>query len=192
MLNYAHFQIGFWHPFGPHGHEEAKEILERKRREIDENKWTLWSFQKRHVLDAWLCEIHKVNPDAVHVFCSMSTGAVTPEHDPVDCTSFLWMGEPASAWRQMPEKIRVPHPFRDGSNEASAFVVERVEAAPDPFELPKIEWLCFKGGPHWRRDRVPTRGEYLIKAGGGERMRRCRAVLILKDPYLALVRTEGG
>ncbi len=28
-LSYAKFEVAFWHPFGPHGGEEPKEIIER-------------------------------------------------------------------------------------------------------------------------------------------------------------------
>jgi hypothetical protein len=33
-VNYAEFDIGFWHPFGPHGGETPEDIIERKRAEI--------------------------------------------------------------------------------------------------------------------------------------------------------------
>jgi hypothetical protein len=52
-----------------------------------------------------------------------------------------------------------------------------------------VEWFSLKKGP-WRRERVPTRGEYLIRAGGVERMRPYRAVLVLQAPYLAVVRSR--
>ena len=46
------FQIGFWHPFGPHAGESAEEIITRKRHEIEKNSWTIWSFQFRKTLRA--------------------------------------------------------------------------------------------------------------------------------------------
>ena len=33
------FEIGFWHPFGPHGGETPEQIINRKQNEIDENHW---------------------------------------------------------------------------------------------------------------------------------------------------------
>ena len=39
--------IGFWHPFGVHGGETREHIIKRKRSEIENNGWTLWSFQYR-------------------------------------------------------------------------------------------------------------------------------------------------
>jgi hypothetical protein len=53
LMNYAAFQIGFWHPFGPNSGEEAVQILARKTREIQANGWTLCSFQHRRMLDDW-------------------------------------------------------------------------------------------------------------------------------------------
>lgn len=186
-MSYSQFQIGFWHPFGPHGRESVKEILERKSRETGANGWTLWSFQRRRVLDDWRREILAAVPDAVYVFCSEGSGAADPPNEPIACRSYRLIGD--AAWKPLPNAISVPHPFRPGSNKASAFVVQRVVYPVDSFELPTVEWFSLKKGP-WRRERVPTRGEYLIRAGGGERMRRCRAVLILQDPYLAVVSTE--
>ncbi len=186
-MSYSQFQIGFWHPFGPHGRESVEEILERKSREIRENGWTLWSFQKRCVLDDWRREIIAAGPDAVYVFCSEGVGAADPPNEPAPCRSYRLIGD--LTWQPTPKAISVPHPFRHGSTEASAFVVHRVVYPVDSFELPTVEWFSLKGGP-WRREKVPTRGEYLIRAGGGERMRRWCAVLILQDPYLAVVRTE--
>jgi hypothetical protein len=29
-VNYPKFEIAFWHPFGPHGDEDTKEIIKRK------------------------------------------------------------------------------------------------------------------------------------------------------------------
>jgi hypothetical protein len=59
----------------------------------------------------------------------------------------------------------------------------------ESFDPPTGEWCSPQNGP-WRRGRLPTRGEYLIRTGGVEKMRRCRAVLILRDPYLAVVSAE--
>jgi len=67
-LSYSQFQIGFWHPFGPHGGERVEEILERKSRETKANGWTLWSFQRRRALDDWHREVREASPDAVYVF----------------------------------------------------------------------------------------------------------------------------
>src|SRR3972149_697782 len=188
-MSYSRFQMGFWHPFGPHGRESLEGILERKRREIADNGWTLWSFQRRRMLENWLSEIRRASPDAVFVFCSEGIGAAGPPSEPAPCTHYRLIGD--GGWRPLPKTISVPHPFRPGSNEASAFVVQRVVHPVDSFEPPTIEWFSRNGGP-WRRERVPTRGEYLIKASSGARMRRCRAVLILQDPYLAVVSKGEG
>jgi len=184
LMTYSCFQIGFWHPFGPHGRESVEEILARKRKEIAENGWTLWSFQRRRMLNDWLCEIRRSSPEAVYVFCSEGVGASDPSHEPAACRSYRFIEN--GAWLPLPDALRVPHPLRPTSNEASAFVVQRVVHPMDSLEPPTIEWFSLKKGP-WRREMVPTRGEYLIRPGSGERMRRYRAVLILRDPYLAVV-----
>jgi hypothetical protein len=49
-----------------------------------------------------------------------------------------------------------------------------------------MEW--FSQGA-WREDRIPTRGEYLIRRGGEIAIRDVAAVLELKPPYLAIVDT---
>ncbi len=185
-MNYRKFQIGFWHPFGPHGKEPAEEILERKSKEVLQNGWTLWSFQRRRMLDAWRNQIIETGPDAVYVFCSGGTGAADPPNAPAPCVSYRLIGE--TSWKPIPAGVKVPHPFRPGVTEASAFVVKRVIYPIDFFERPTVEWFSLKRGP-WRHEKVPTRGEYLIRAGAGERLRRCRAVLVLQDPYLAVVST---
>ena len=89
----------------------------------------------------------------------------------------------------MPKRIRVPHTFPLGIGQASAFVVQRVIHPLQPFQPTPVEWYCPSDGP-WRQDRVPTRGEYLIRPGGRIRMRSVRAILELKPPYLAVVSTD--
>jgi hypothetical protein len=83
----------------------------------------------------------------------------------------------------------VPHPFRKGNSQASAFVVRRVIHPIVPFALPAVEWFSSKG--QWRQDPVPTRGQYLIRPGGMVPMRSVRAVLELRAPYLAVVSADG-
>jgi hypothetical protein len=54
-MSELNFEVGVRHPFGPHGRETVEQIIQRKRREIDANGWTLWSFQYRRpeVLEEW-------------------------------------------------------------------------------------------------------------------------------------------
>jgi hypothetical protein len=86
----------------------------------------------------------------------------------------------------LPTAIPVPHPFRETHDQASAFVVQRVIHPVDARERPTLEWFAKDGS--WRGDKLPTRGEYLIRPGAGAEMRRYRAVLVLRDPYLAVVK----
>jgi hypothetical protein len=189
--SYAAFGIGMWHPFGPHGRETPEQIIERKRAEIAANGWTLWSFQYRRpqAMEEWYRVLSAAGP-WVPVFCSNSTGAVDPAETGVpvettECRSYRMIGE--NEWRPWPAGVRVPHPFRDGRRQASAFVVQRVIHPVELFDLPAVEWLS-EG--RWRQDRVPTRGEYLIRPGGTIPMRPVRAVLELRSPYLAFVSAD--
>jgi hypothetical protein len=178
------FQLAFWHPFGPHGRESQTEIIDRKKREIKANGWTLWSFQYRRMLDPWYQELSATKPAALWVFCSGGRGAVDPPHDPICCKRYQFVG-PYTNWDRMPDEIKVPHPFRPGKNLASAFIVQDV-VSPLPSFVPRaVEWYSRKS--QWRQDRIPTRNEYLIRPGGEVKMRTPIAALLLKPPYLARV-----
>jgi hypothetical protein len=188
-VDYGAFEVGFWHPFGPHGLETPDQIVERKRREIVTNGWTLWSFQYRRppTLEAWVRELSVAGSSAVLVFCSDSAGAVDPAKagapaGTTDCRSFRFAGQ--EEWRPLPAGVRVPHPFRGAQRHAAAFVVQRIVHPVGPLALPTIEWLS---DGQWRQDRVPTRGEYLIRPGGRAPIRPVRAILELREPYIALV-----
>lgn len=185
-MDYYQFQVGFWHPFGPHGGETVERILERKHREIAANGWTLWSFQIRRTLEVWQQHIRMAEPKAVFTFCSEGKGALDPAGEVVNCNCYRFIGQ--SEWRPMPKGVSVPHPI-GLKTEASAFVVKRIFYPVENAELPSVEWFSANGEP-WRSSRIPTRGEYLIRSGGATVMRRFRAVLELKDPYLAVVSVE--
>jgi hypothetical protein len=188
-MSYTTFELAFWHPFGPHGRETPKQIIERKRSEIAANGWTLWSFQHRRMLYDWHREISGAGPDAVFVFCSEGRGAVDPARDGVpatNCQSYRFVPEKGAEWRPTPKGIKIPHPFRPGKTLASAFVVQGIIHPAETFVGPAVEWFSLREGP-WRQTRVPTRGEYLIRPGGTIAMRSFSAVLELGSPYLAVV-----
>src|SRR5208283_2876098 len=86
-MNYAEFELAFWHPFGPHGRETPHEIIERKRTEIASNGWTLWFFQHRLMLDDWHSQLSAASPHAVFVFCSDGRGAVDPARGKIATTN---------------------------------------------------------------------------------------------------------
>src|SRR5262249_30951008 len=126
----ASFGIGLWHPFGPHAGETADQIIDRKRGEIEINGWTLWTFQYRRpeVLEAWQRAL-SANSLPRLVFCSNSKGAKDPDDGAsrvvtIDSRSYLEIGE--ATRRSIPVGVRVPHPFRKGKTQASAFVVKRI------------------------------------------------------------------
>jgi hypothetical protein len=187
------FEIGFWHPFGPHGLETPEQILERKQGEIRANGWTLWSFQYRtpSSLEAWSRALRTASPSAVPVvYCSNSGRAVDPAKAGVsvrttECRSYQLTGE--DEWRTLPAGVRVPHPFRRARRMASAFIVQRITYPVEPFTPPVVEWFT---DSRWSQDRLPTRGEYLIRPGGHSRMRTVRAILDLRAPFLAVVRAD--
>lgn len=207
VVSYANFEFAFWHPFGPHGGESPEQIIKRKRREIEKNekgRWTLWSFQYRRsqTLDEWFrklpsCGERNDERNKVFVFCSDSRAAKDPAGDgnqatPPSCKRYRFAG--GTKWQRMPPQVKVPHPFRPGEKRvASAFVVQRVECLDEPLLLPVgVKWRRLKDGLWHHNKRVPTRGEYLIRRGGTIPMRRIRAVLELKWPYLAVVTAEEG
>jgi|SRR5271157_3952757 len=188
-MSYTKFELAFWHPFGPHGRETPKQIIERKRIEIAVNDWTLWSFQHRLMLNDWHSELSAARPDTVFVFCSEGSRAIDPAGDgaaTTECRSYQFVPERSAEWLPMPKGVRVPHPFRPGKIRASAFVVQRVIYPIEAFLPPALEWFSPKKGP-WCQTSVPTRGEYLIRPGGMIPMRSVSAVLELRPPYLAVV-----
>jgi hypothetical protein len=187
-MSYSNFAIAIWHPFGPHGLETVDQIIERKRQEIESNGWTFWSFQYRRpeVLDEWSSHLASSGGPNPFVFCSNSPSAVDPAQtgtpvETTECQSYRFASE--TQWQSWPKNVRVPHPFRGKRRQASAFVVHRIVYPLEPFSLPPVEWS--KGD--WQAARVPTRGEYLIRRGGSNSMRRVRAILELRAPYLATV-----
>ena len=192
-MNFDQFTIGFWHPFGAHGQESPGSIIERKRKEIAVNNWTLWSFQFRHTLDAWHREILAKGQPRVFVFCSDSKGATDPGREgsssrTVDCNGYKLVGDPE--WRPIPSTIRVPHPFRPNRTEVSAFVVNNIFHPIERFPVPPLEWISENRNPSWSATSFSTRGETMIRPGGSIPMRRVRAILELEAPYLALVRVK--
>jgi len=112
------FEIGFWHPFGPHARERPEDIIVRKRAEIQRNCWTLWSFQYRRMqtLEMWYRTVVESNPTHVLVICSKGNGvdpAETLDEGIISgCRSYRFVSE--TEWRPLPRSIEVPHPFKAG------------------------------------------------------------------------------
>jgi hypothetical protein len=189
-LSLGDFEVGFWHPVGPHGREALADIIPRKRRETERNGWTLWSFQYRtpDTLAAWHREASAAR-GRVLVLCSSSGSAIDPGRPGAlaktdKCRHFRLFGH--GGWLTIPDTIEVPHPFKPGISEASAFVVQHVYHPIGTFERPSVRWFS-KG--NWREDAIPTRPEYLIRRGGITPIRSSvMALLELRAPYLAIVR----
>lgn len=174
------FEIGFWHPFGPHGGETPEQIINRKRKEISKNGWTLWSFQFRKTLKSWHQEIMKTKPNKVLVFCSNGNGARDPLGNRKNCNYYVPIN--TTDPKKIPASVKIPHPMGK-KTKASAFIIKNI-ISPIQNEPIKIGWL--KNGK-WQTNKLPTRPEYLIKAGKGQPMRKFRAILELQYPYLAEV-----
>lgn len=179
------FEVGFWHPFGAHGHEERDHIIQRKQNEIKNNKgWTLWSFQKRkeETLNRWLAQIPPKS--RVFVLCSDSKNAKDPKSTISRVKQYRFVN--SDKWEDIPDVIQIPHPFGH-KDEALAFKVRAIYK-PEEIDLPQgINWLYIKDNK-WREDRLPTRGEYLIKSGGQCKLRKVYQILELESPYLAILR----
>lgn len=178
----AQFKIGFWHPFGVHAGESRNDIITRKRKEIiDNNGWTLWSFQNRknETIDKWVKEIRK-RKQRVFVLCSDSQSAKDPLGGKFYARQYKFAD--SDKWKKIPSEIKVPHPFGK-RNVALAFKVKAIYEPETIIAPGEIKWLCMDG--KWREDSLPTRGEYLIKSGGKCRLRNIHLVLELDDPYIA-------
>ena len=196
-LSWENFELGFWHPFGSHGRESLEEIINRKRRETENNGWTLWSFQYRRPesLNEWYRQLTLAKPHGpVVVFCSTGGSAVDPDRPgsltrTADCREYQLIGCGDLDWRPVPPLIRVPHPFGPTKEVASAFVIRRVHHPVKLLQRPFVEW--FKGGK-WDERKIPTRPEFLIRRGGKIAMPNVSAVLELQSPYLAVVKRDLG
>jgi hypothetical protein len=90
----------------------------------------------------------------------------------------------------MPDRkiMKVTNPFKR-QDLALGFKVSRViavEPVVPPFD---VEWYS-RGESCWRSERIPTRGEFLIRPGGTIPPRRVSAILELARPYLAVLKGE--
>jgi hypothetical protein len=186
------WEYGFWHPFGPHSKEAPADIIDLKRRETEDNGWTLWSFQYRtpETLAAWCRQLSRAR-GPVLAFCSMGGSARDPADRPEtrnttsDCRHYRFIG--CEQWHPVPHLIRVPHTFKHNQTIVSAFVVRAVHHPVKISRRPTVEWFTQKQGG-WSEDKLPTRPEYLIRRGGSFTMPGVRAILELKPPYLAIVK----
>ncbi len=185
MMNWINFNIGFWHPFGPHGREGRDEILQRKAHEITTTGWTLWSFQYRkpETVQPWLDEIAKVQPASVFVLCSDSPNARDATGAVKYCTRYQPLN--SDTWFPFPDTIRIPHPL-GSRDKATAFVVKSIIQPGQIHEQPLFTVQWFSKGT-WRDDPLPTRGEFLISPSGQAKLRRVYAVLELKHPYIVSI-----
>ncbi|MBC7400889.1 MAG: UPF0175 family protein [Mucilaginibacter sp.] len=179
--NDNNLEIGFWHPFGPHGGETLEDIINRKAAEIEKNGWTLWSFQNREKThQLWTDRISEHNPSRVFVFCSEGKGTQEPKGETKEYHYYKPYGESQSI--KIPKDIHVLHP---SPKIGSAFIVKSIIFPTNNQGQTTIQWLHKEKG--WIGDKIPTRGEYLIKVGKGRNLGKYRAILELEYPYIAEV-----
>lgn len=201
--------VAFWHCFGPYGKETQAEILKRKRKEIADNKWTLWSFSHKSdtTLELWLSQIKSIGAKRVFVLCAESRHAKSPVNGKKKLLNAREYKSPHDqSWNSIPPKIEVPHFFGSGSSTVSAFKVKDIllppaNAATDGgFKWlepklptwqpkPKFKWLRIKDGT-WQHSKGPFGkcGEFLLNEGGGFKRPPICALLELQYPYVVQIR----
>ena len=186
---WEHFEFGFWHPFGAYTGRSGEEVLEWKAGEATSHGWTLWSFVHSGSASVWLKELSKANRP-VYALCSHSPAVRDP--DPHKGTLFASHFRPLgeSAWQPMPDRevMHVTNPFKR-KGLALGFKVRRVMSIAPAVPPFNVEWYS-RGESRWRTDRVPTRGEYLLRRGGSAPPRPVCAILELAAPYLTELRHE--
>lgn len=191
MFKWDEFRIGFWHPFGSYAGLSADRILNWKRDEAKRHGWTFWSFAWCE-MGAW-SEILRNAVGPVYALCSHSPNATDPDPSKKTefATSYQWNGD--DAWISMPpkEEMYVTNPFKH-RNMAVAFKVKQViDFATIQRPQISVEWYK-KSADEWQNGPLPTKGQYLIRVGSGQRLRPIRAVLELAPPYLARLRSSDA
>lgn len=180
------FELGFWHPFGPYTGLSESEVLSWKDEECQRYGWTFWSFAYVQS-NAWVKYLAETR-DSVYALCSHSPKSLDPDahQGRLLASEYRLLGD--KEWQPMPhpDEMKVTNPFKRRGL-ALAFRVRRIiqfEPITPPFG---IEWYS-KQEQRWRSDRLPTRGEYLIRKGGDASLRKVCAALELYAPYLAELR----
>lgn len=181
MNIYSEFEMGFWHPFGKHGGEEPEEIIKRKREEIKNVGWTLWSFQFRNT-NSWVEEIVKTGTSNILVFCSDGKGTKDPKSKVKFCNYYAPVNKTEHI--KIPSCIKVPHPMGN-KTKGSAFIVKNI-IYPVTQENIQLQWF-YASKKIWQDHRSSTFGEHLIKKGGGKSIGKFQVILELQTPHLAEV-----
>ena len=183
--------MGFWHPFGPYTGLTTEQVLNWKLSETERYGWTFWSFAYSRSADTWLKLLTEAN-GPVFVLCSHSLGARDPDahRGTLLATHFSDLDE--SQWQAMPDQsvMKVTNPFKR-RDRALAFKVRRVVVLDPVAPSLTVEWYA-KRQQCWRSDRLPTRGEFLIRRGGSAKLRPVSAILELVPPYLAVLKREAA
>jgi hypothetical protein len=188
-VKWESLEFGFWHPFGPYTGLTVDQILDWKRSEVERFGWTFWSFAYSPSAADWL-DILANRRGPVYALCSFSTGARDPDVHRGTRLATHYRSIPETEWHPMPdpELMKVTNPFRRRGR-ALAFKVGRVLELPPQVPPFCIDWYS-RTKKVWRSDRLPTRGEFLIRRGGPVPLRSVCAALELVEPYLAELKYE--
>jgi hypothetical protein len=183
------FEIGFWHPFGPYTGLSPDQVLAWKSGETERHGWTFWSFAYSASADAWIDALNNAT-GPVFTLRSHSPNARDPDAHRGTLLATHYRYPDDGEWQGMPapEVTKVTNPFKRRGL-ALAFKIRRVVALEPVVPPFGIEWYA-KGEQRWRSDRLPTRGEFLIRRGGSVPPRPVRAVLELVPPYIAVLKRE--
>jgi hypothetical protein len=181
------FRLGFWHPFGPYVGRSVDSILDWKTAEIERYGWTFWSFVYSD-LNPWI-DVLRESSGSLYALCSHSPSAVDPDKSASErwATEYKFSGE--DAWQPMPDQkiMNVTNPFKRRGL-AAGFKVKNIILVRPPIVPPfNTQWYS-KADKNWRDDRLPTRGEFLIRRGGVQPARRVSVILEIVPPYLALLK----
>lgn len=188
-VNWDNFEFGFWHPFGPYTGLTEAEILNWKRSEVERFGWTFWSFAFSRSAGDWV-DLLADSRKPIYALCSFSAGARDPDVHRGTRLATHHRRISEAQWQAMPDPalMKVTNPFRRRGL-ALAFKVGRVVELPPQVPPFCVEWYS-RTEKRWRSDRLPTRGEYLIRRGGPVRLRSVCAALELVEPYIAELKYE--
>jgi len=182
------FELGFWHPFGPYTGLSPSQVLEWKHGKVERYGWTFWSFVHSSSANTWL-DVLEHGREPIYALCSHSpNGARDPDPNRGALLAREYRYLSNSEWHEMPDPsvMKVTNPFKRNGL-ALGFKVSRVVSVEPTIPPFTLEWYS-RTDRSWRSDRVPTRGEFLIRRGGTVAPRRVCAVLQLTRPYLAELR----
>jgi hypothetical protein len=182
--------LSFWHPVGSHASETLEVIISRKKKEIMERGYTLWSFSPATFerVSIWREELQKQDMNSCSVICCGDT-TVDPHNGK---SSIIWAEEMSvdmKNWTKIPKMTSYHRPANKNGILASAFMVSNIEVLKENIKvLRPNNWFCVSENG-WKSSPVPTRGEYLVRTPmEADNGRAIRLILKVKEPFVIWVR----